>query len=108
MNTSANIGIMKKYSSQQWKMHNQQLSNIEKYYQSMLKEKQREIDAINRQRKTMQLNASKDLNSLENKWWTYVNKNNQIELECALLERQLKEKEKQQINRNDNLQPDAV
>ena len=95
MNRSINLEIMKKYGSQQWKQHNIQLTNSEKYLNDNLKEIQTNIDDINRKRKNMQLNAGRELNSLENEWWTFVNKNNQIELECALLQRKLDERRQQ-------------
>jgi len=88
-NCNINLEIFKKYGSLKWKNYTQELKNINDYYNKILQKKEKEIEELNRIRKQKQTEIGPQLRQLETEWWTMVRKNNEIELQCELLKRNI-------------------
>lgn len=88
-NRKMNLEIMKKYICQKWITHNKQLNEMNTMYEKQLKKIQNNIDNINRERKNLQNENIHHLNKMEKEWWNLVSKNNEIELQCNLIEQRL-------------------
>lgn len=86
LNREINLLIYKKAMNKKWIDYNKKLKNINKNYENYLKMKQKTSVNINKQRKLLQTKYINSLNELQNNWYNIVNKNNQIQLQCALME----------------------
>ncbi|ETO13274.1 hypothetical protein RFI_24101 [Reticulomyxa filosa] len=89
LNQQINIELCKQYLPQQWKKHTADLKAQEQYYQALFLEKEAQMAEINKQRKKVQMECEPELHQIQKQWWELVDKNNQIELQCFLLQKRI-------------------
>ncbi|KAI0982511.1 hypothetical protein GJ496_008745 [Pomphorhynchus laevis] len=77
-----NLENMMKYGAEAWKQHNTSLQALFDQAQRYLFTLRKEIQKINMQRQSEQIEAGKQLSHLENIWVGLVSKN--YEIECAI------------------------
>lgn len=81
-----NLDLMLKYGSQAWKIHNQHLEAFSARLQAMVRDYNKQIEELNRERKLNQQAAATELNRLSSQWKELCQKNIDIENACAKIE----------------------
>lgn len=81
-----NLELMLKYGSSAWKIHNQHLEAFSARLQSMLKDLNRQIEDLNKERKLNQQSVAVELNRFSSQWKELCQKNIDIEKACAKVE----------------------
>ena len=85
-----NLELMNKYGANAWKTHAENIQKMQTGMEEKIKECAQEIENVNRKRKTGQAQVGDKLRFLENKWGRAVQKTNELEGVCVLLEREVK------------------
>eukprot|EP00455_Lapot_gusevi_P033903 TRINITY_DN3720_c0_g1_i3.p1 TRINITY_DN3720_c0_g1~~TRINITY_DN3720_c0_g1_i3.p1 ORF type:complete len:240 (-),score=33.19 TRINITY_DN3720_c0_g1_i3:73-735(-) len=84
------LEALKQSSAEDWKSGNLELEGSLKQLEQFLQKYKADIDAVNRKRKIDQTSNAPTLVSLERQWHELVQKNNEIETACYMLERENK------------------
>lgn len=83
---SINLDLMVEYGCEAWKSNLEVLTALQAKAQVQLQELRKEIQEVNWQRKSKQMQAGEKLRALEAHWVLLVSKNYEIEQACAKLE----------------------
>lgn len=89
VNGTLNLECIKRYNAAKWTQHNDSIRDDNGYLEEIVNRLQEDMDAVNRRRKTTQMEAKPTLDRLEQEWWTLVRKNNEIELQSQILRSQI-------------------
>ncbi|GAB0094878.1 Pre-mRNA-splicing factor SPF27 [Sergentomyia squamirostris] len=84
-----NLELMLEYGCEAWKSYLDCLLHMQAKSQNRLQELQKEIQEVNWNRKSKQLQAGEKLRALEAQWVMLVSKNYEIEQVCAKLEEEI-------------------
>lgn len=84
-----NLELMMDYGCEAWKSNLEVLTALQAKAQSQLQELRKEIQEVNWQRKSKQMQAGEKLRALEAHWVLLVSKNYEIEQACAGLEEEI-------------------
>jgi len=84
-----NLDLLNRFGPNAWRANLQNLENIQRMEAKAIEQKKKEIEELNRQRKSEQLNAATKLKQMENRWLELVNKNVDIEIACINLEKEI-------------------
>ena len=87
-----NLELMNKYGAEGWKTYNTVLSQMMQSAQKQLQELRKQIQEVNWQRKSGQIDAGEKLRILESNWVGLVSKNYEIERACVQLESEIQER----------------
>ncbi len=85
-----NLELLKKFGGSSWKSHNEHLNALQQSMDNAVLASKKSIEAVNRKRKTDQIAAAPTLHGLEVAWYQLVQKNNEIEIACSLLDADIK------------------
>ncbi|XP_055716433.1 pre-mRNA-splicing factor SPF27 [Phlebotomus papatasi] len=84
-----NLELMLEYGCESWKAYLDILTYMQARSQARLQELQKEIQEVNWNRKSKQMQAGEKLRALEAQWVMLVSKNYEIEQVCAKLEEKI-------------------
>lgn len=84
-----NLELLNNYGGNMWRIHNSQVDEVQRNITKVLDQYKKEIEDINRQRKSEQEAAGLKINVLSNKWEELIYKNYEIETACVALEQEL-------------------
>jgi len=84
-----NLDLLNRFGPNAWRANLQNLENIQRMEAKAIEQKKKEIEELNRQRKSEQLNAATKLKQMENRWLELVNKNVDIEIACINLDNEI-------------------
>ncbi|XP_059608278.1 pre-mRNA-splicing factor SPF27 [Phlebotomus argentipes] len=84
-----NLELMLEFGCESWKAYLDILTYMQARSQSRLQELQKEIQEVNWNRKSKQMQAGEKLRALEAQWVMLVSKNYEIEQVCAKLEEKI-------------------
>jgi len=85
-----NLELSNKFGPNAWKLHAEQLQTLNTGLESNIQEVKQEIENINRKRKSEQTKAGGKLELLSDKWATTIQKTNELEGVCYMLETEVK------------------
>lgn len=98
-----NLELMSKHGADVWKQHNQRLEVFLSRCQAEAAELNKQIEAVNRERKYHQQNTAYELNALSAQWKELCEKNIEIEAACAKIGSHIEELKKEATERGWNL-----
>lgn len=81
-----NLELMMEYGCEAWKSNLEVLTSLQAKAQTQLQDLRKEIQEVNWQRKSKQMQAGDKLRALEAQWVLLVSKNYEIEQACARIE----------------------
>ncbi|KAK9868164.1 hypothetical protein WJX84_005084 [Apatococcus fuscideae] len=96
LNRLVNLELLLKFGPNAWRFFNDQLENYVTRLQTEAQQLKKEIEDVNRQRKVSQLEAGKQLDTLQAQWAAGITKNQEIDRACQELEVQIKAAREQQ------------
>lgn len=99
-----NLELMLDYGCESWKIYLDILTAMLAKAQVQLESIKTDIQDVNCQRKTKQMQAGEKLRSLETQWVMLVSKNYEIEQVCAKLEEQIAKIKQQQDESSNSLE----
>ncbi|GAB5358829.1 hypothetical protein AAMO2058_000492400 [Amorphochlora amoebiformis] len=85
-----NLELMKRYGSNSWRAYADILGEHQEILSKYLKEQKHEIREMNRKRKASQLAVAPQIQQGEKKWFEYAYRNNELQVVCLQLEKQVK------------------
>jgi len=85
-----NLELMKKFGGTVWKSYNDHILALQQSIDAMVVKARKDIDAINRKRKTAQVSMASQLQQLETQWFELTARNHEIETACYLLDQHIK------------------
>lgn len=92
-----NLELSHRFGPNAWKLHAEQLQTLNNGLEENIQEVKQEIENINRKRKTEQTKAGSKLEHLTKKWATTIQKTNELEGVCYMLEKEVKKLRKQAV-----------
>lgn len=94
-----NLELSNKFGPNAWKLHAEQLQTLNTGLEEDIQEVKQEIENINRKRKSDQTKAGSKLDHLAQKWATTVQKTNELEGVCYMLQKEVKKLRKQAVKK---------
>jgi pre-mRNA-splicing factor SPF27 len=90
-----NLELSNKFGPNAWKLHAEQLQTLNAGVEENIQEVKQDIENINRKRKSDQTKAGSKLDHLTQKWTATIQKTNELEGVCYMLEKEVKKLRKQ-------------
>jgi len=94
-----NLELSNKFGPNAWKLHAEQLQTLNSGVEERIQEVKQEIENINRKRKADQTKAGGKLEHLAQKWTASIQKTNELEAVCYLLEKDVKKLRKRAVKK---------
>jgi pre-mRNA-splicing factor SPF27 len=94
-----NLELSNKFGPNAWKLHAEQLQTLNNGVEQNIQEVKQDIENINRKRKSEQTKAGGKLEHLTQKWTTTIQKTNELEGVCYMLEKEVKKLRKQAVKK---------
>eukprot|EP00053_Salpingoeca_punica_P005052 m.52398 g.52398 ORF g.52398 m.52398 type:complete len:210 (-) comp13069_c0_seq1:313-942(-) len=89
LNRIDNLELLNTYGVSAWKKHVSSLEAAEKYFEQRLTKLKQQLQELNWQRKSEQVQAGRQMYELEVRWGELINKNLEVAAACKALEQSL-------------------
>jgi pre-mRNA-splicing factor SPF27 len=94
-----NLELSSKFGPNAWKLHAEQIQSLNTGLEEQIQEIKQEIENVNRKRKSEQTKAGGRLDHLTEKWRNSIQKTNELQGACFMLEKEVKKLRKRALKK---------